>query len=108
MKWTDSQREKLQTLQNEHELLAPWGGASSQKTSREGRVQKPPGNSTACTTFQGGEMSPKTTFQTNLQLSKFTPETDQPQFKLWKHILGALVSHSITQGNLQIATKNAQ
>lgn len=54
MKWTDSQCEKLQTLQNEHELLAAQNSASSQKTSHEGQVQKPSGNRIALTSFQGG------------------------------------------------------
>lgn len=82
MKWTDSQREKLQTLQNEHKLLAPQSSASPQKTSHEGQVQKPPGNSYS---FPGWLKFPKTTLLTNLQLSKLTettPKMDPPQFKL--------------------------
>lgn len=107
MKWTDSQCEKLQTLQNEHKLLAPWSGASSQKTSWEGQVQKPPGNSTACTTFQGGEISPKqpSTLTYNFQSSP------QKQISLNSNSENTFLEHlcpSITQGNLQSAAKNAQ
>lgn len=108
MKWTDSQCEKLQTLQNEHKLLAPQSSASSQKTSHEGQVQKPPGNSYI---FPGRLKFPNTTLPTNLQLSKLTkttPEMDQPRFKLWKHTLGGNLYPTVTQSDLQNAAKNAK
>lgn len=110
MKWTDSQCEKLQTLQNEHELLAPWSSASSQKTSHEGQVQKPPGNITAFTTSQGGEISQKqpSTLTYNFQSS---PKPPQKQISLNSNSENTPLEHfcpSVTQGNLQSAAKNAQ
>lgn len=110
MKWTVSQCEKLQTLQNKHELLAPWSSASSQKTSQEGRVQKPPGNITAFTTSQGGEISQKqpSTLTYNFQSS---PKPPQKQISFSSNSENTPLEHfcpSVTQGNLQSAAKNAQ